>query len=352
MKPLTVCGLGVLYCVAASGAQAGLRIISNGSAEISGPNICIQAAAYSSKSTKQLKEILLRKAREAAIKEIYGAVVKTGQTAKSSSLVKAGILRPTTDPRYYNGKNFGEACVYASYKVTAADMAKMKPTRMNIGGRCHADANVPVKKLKQVAIKEIVANELRSLNPKLKNVPSEQLIGFAGNVDVKNERIDIGTGAYCAEYSFSVVKLELENLEVADFELASKSEAAKKTARSKNKWVPEMPKGTLLILAKKHVAKRAGLVKDGTIELYQLSGLRACWTETQDKSDELKKLLKREGVFGARYRDKEDIIDVFFRGSCSFIVMTRIDAEYILKRLLVRDKNKELIRGFVKHDAF
>jgi len=177
---------------------------------------CVMFSDYKSSNLKEIQKILLEKAKQEAIGEIYGQLLYSKTYIKNGKLISddirnriIGIIRLKGNPKFFNGKNLGEICVKINAYATKDDLNKFKPKKVVLKHFCYTNPDVPVKeieeKAKYAAFKKIVLD----YNPKLK-ISGEQASEYIHEFQMKNNKFDFNTMSYCFDATAEIYPYEIQ----------------------------------------------------------------------------------------------------------------------------------------------
>ena len=177
---------------------------------------CIQQSAYPTNTLSEQKKILIEKAKQESLEELYGTLISATANIEDGRLVSdsirsraVGAVRVDGNPSFYNGKNLGEICTDVKVYITKKDLEKYSPKKVSLTHYCFNGQEVPMSKIKQEAkygaYKEIISQYKPSL--KLTGEQAEQLIhGFT----ISNDKFDFDTASYCFNAVGTILPYELE----------------------------------------------------------------------------------------------------------------------------------------------
>ena len=177
---------------------------------------CIQQSNYPNKTLIEQKKILVEKAKQESLEELYGTLIFSSTDIKNGSITSneiksraVGAVRVKGNPSFYNGKNFGEICADVNVYITKKDLQKYTPKKVSLKHFCYNNSSVAMKDIKQQAkysaYKEIISHYKPSL--KLSGKEAEQYIhGFV----TSNENFDLDTASYCFDAVGTILPYELE----------------------------------------------------------------------------------------------------------------------------------------------
>ncbi|QOY53003.1 hypothetical protein [Candidatus Sulfurimonas baltica] len=177
---------------------------------------CIQQSVYPNKTLDEQKKILIEKAKQKSLEELYGTLIVSKTDIENGKLVSdaiksraVGAVRVKGNPSFYNGKNLGEICTDVNVYITKKDLEKYRPKKVSLTHFCFNDPAVAMKDIKQQAkygaYKEMISQYKASL--KLSGEQSEQLIH---EFVISNDKFDFDTASYCFNAVGTILPYELE----------------------------------------------------------------------------------------------------------------------------------------------
>lgn len=196
-----------------------LSLLSNDEFETNKTN-CILQSNYSGKTIDKLKEILLEQAKREAIEELYGSVILSKTEILNGRLVSdevkqkaVGVVRIKGNPKFYNGKNFGEICSDINAYITKKDLKKYSPKIVTLKKFCFNDTSVATKDIKQKAKEKAYIEMITKYKPELKNISLIQAEKFIHEFSISKDIFDLNTGSYCFNARGNILPYELEMIE-------------------------------------------------------------------------------------------------------------------------------------------
>lgn len=180
--------------------------------------VCIQVAAYPGKTLAEQKKILVEKAKQESLEELYGTLISASTDIKNGKMTNeqiksraVGAVRVKGNPSFYNGKNLGEVCADVNVYITKKDLELYRPKKVSLTHFCFTDRSVALKNLKQqakyAAYKEIISRYKASL--KMNGKTAEKYIH---QFIVSNDNFDLDTASYCFNAVATILPYELEML--------------------------------------------------------------------------------------------------------------------------------------------
>ena len=206
---------------------------------------CIQQSLYPNKTLDEQKKILIEKAKQESLEELYGTLISSSTDIQDGKMMSdsiksraVGAVRVDGNPSFYNGMNLGEICTDVKVYITKKDLEKYSPKKVSLTHYCFNDSAVAMKDIKQEAkygaYKEIISQYKPSM--KVSGKDAEQFIhGFI----ISNDEFDFDTASYCFNAVGTVLPYELE----------IQSSSPDKSLESTNQIIPKIikPAGTKIL---------------------------------------------------------------------------------------------------------
>ena len=175
--------------------------------------VCINNEGY---STNQIKEKLLKEAKNSAIEEIFGSIISStlklsnGKITKNQIIQKShGFVRIKGQPIFYNGNAFGESCVKIDAYITKKDYDLYSFNEVKLNHHCYNNPNLAVKLIKQKALESAYIELLRLKKPSI-NLDIQTSKKLLHDVKIVNTNFDMSSGVYCFDISAKVSLLEVD----------------------------------------------------------------------------------------------------------------------------------------------
>ena len=177
---------------------------------------CLQQSAYPNKTLVEQKKILIEKAKQESLEELYGTLISSSTDIESGKMTMdkiqsraVGAVRVSGNPSFYNGKNLGEICTDVKVYITKKDLEMYSPKKVSLTHYCFNDPSVAMKDIKQEAkfgaYREIIGQYKPSM--KVNGKDAEQFIhGFI----ISNDKFDFETASYCFNATATILPYELE----------------------------------------------------------------------------------------------------------------------------------------------
>lgn len=178
---------------------------------------CIQQSAYPNKTLNEQKKILIEKAKQESLEELYGTLIVSSTDIVNGKLksdeIKSravGAVRVKGNPGFYNGKNLGEICADVTSYITPEDIIKFSPTKVSLTGFCFNDTNVAMKDIKTQARLSAYREMIVQYKPSLKNVSKEKAESLIHGFKESNSNFDFEKASYCFNAVGTILPYELE----------------------------------------------------------------------------------------------------------------------------------------------
>jgi hypothetical protein len=177
---------------------------------------CLQQSAYPNKTLAEQKKILIEKAKQESLEELYGTLISSSTDIKNGKMVSdtiksraIGAVRVKGNPSFYNGKNLGEICTDVNVYITKKDLEKYSPKKVVLKHFCFNDNNVATKDIKQKAKYEAYKEMISQYKPSMK-VSQKQAENFIHSFTISNDKFDFDTTSYCFDAVGTILPYELE----------------------------------------------------------------------------------------------------------------------------------------------
>jgi len=182
---------------------------------------CIQQSNYTSKTLSEQKKILIEKAKQEGLEELYGTLISSSTDIKNGKLVSdkiksraIGSVRVKGNPKFYNGSNFGEICSDVNIYITKKDFEKYQPKKVNLRNFCYNNPSTPTNMVEGKANFKAYKQAISKFKPSLKNISDKQAESFVHGFSKSNEDFDFNKGIYCFDAEVTVLPYELELTEI------------------------------------------------------------------------------------------------------------------------------------------
>jgi hypothetical protein len=177
---------------------------------------CLQQSAYPNKTLAEQKKILIEKAKQESLEELYGTLISSSTDIQNGKMISdsiksraVGAVRVKGNPSFYNGKNLGEICTDVNVYITKKDLEKYSPKKVSLTHYCFNNPSVAMKDIKREAkygaYKEMISQYKASL--KLTGKQAEQ---FIHEFIISNDKFDFDTASYCFNAVGTILPYELE----------------------------------------------------------------------------------------------------------------------------------------------
>lgn len=178
---------------------------------------CIQQSAYPDNTLNEQKKILIEKAKQESLEELYGALIFSSTDIVNGKLqsdeIKSravGAVRVKGNPSFYNGKNLGEICADVTSYVTPADIIKFSPKQVSLQNFCFNDTSVSMRDIKTEARLSAYKEMLIQYKPSLKNISKVEAEKLLHGFKESNTKFDFDTASYCFNAVGTILPYELE----------------------------------------------------------------------------------------------------------------------------------------------
>jgi len=182
---------------------------------------CIHQSNYASKTLAEQKKILIEKAKQEGLEELYGTLISSSTDIKNGKLVSdkiksraIGSVRVKGNPKFYNGSNFGEICSDVNIYITKKDFEKYQPKKVKLHNFCYNNPSTPTNMIKTRANFKAYKQAISKFKPSLKNISDKQAESFVHGFSKSNEDFDFNKGIYCFDAEVTVLPYELELTEI------------------------------------------------------------------------------------------------------------------------------------------
>ena len=175
--------------------------------------VCAVISDYPGKTVAQFKKILLNKAKQEALTELYGQLLYTKEDLKNGKLVSEevrnraiGAVRIEGTPNFFNGKGFGELCAKITAYATKKDLQMYSPKKVILKHFCYTNPDVPIKQIKEEA-KYAAFKELASqYDPKIKS--GKVAANCIHQFKLSNPTFDFEKMSYCFDATATILPYE------------------------------------------------------------------------------------------------------------------------------------------------
>lgn len=180
---------------------------------------CILQSEYSSQANTpdKIKKLLIDKVKRDAVEELFGTQLKADTLIVDGKLVSdtikqvaAGNVRIKGNPKFYNGKDFGEVCTKVEAYITEEDFLKYQPKTVKLKQFCYNNPEVSLKSLKSQARYASYKEVLVKYKPALKSLSNEKAESLMHQFSISNENLNMNTGVYCMDVVAQIYPYELE----------------------------------------------------------------------------------------------------------------------------------------------
>jgi len=177
---------------------------------------CIQQSLYPNKTLDEQKKILIEKAKQESLEELYGTLISSSTDIENGKMISdkiksraVGAVRVNGNPSFYNGKNLGEICTDVKVYITKKDLAKYSPKKVSLTHYCFNDPSVAMKDIKTEAKYGAYKEIISQYKPSMK-VTGKQAEQFIHGFTISNDKFDFDTASYCFNAVGTILPYELE----------------------------------------------------------------------------------------------------------------------------------------------
>lgn len=157
----------------------------------------INQGNYENSSMEQIKKILLHKAKIDAATEIYGDFVKENVVIENGKLLKDeitseknGIVHIKGEPKYANGKNFGDIQVTITAYATDEELDSMKPHTILLKEFVYSNPDMPLKDLKRAAEDAFLVEAIAHKKPSIKKSRNKNALARAYSTAINIKKLN------------------------------------------------------------------------------------------------------------------------------------------------------------------
>ena len=179
-------------------------------------SLMLPAAEY--RSADAVRATLLAMAKAAAVQEIFGEFISSLTKIENFSLssqqveaTSAGHVRVRGNPRYFQGKSFGEVCVEIDAYVTDEDLALLDP-KILTKKVVVADPELTLKEVENEARVKCRLAALVEYDQKLRPYELDVLLPLLHEVKYTQGEFIAGTTAYSISMTGTIYPLEVMTL--------------------------------------------------------------------------------------------------------------------------------------------
>jgi hypothetical protein len=153
--------------------------------------VTLNQMLYSDKTFIEVKEIALKKAKQAAAREIYGeflfseTVMVNGKILDDIAKEKTGgTIHIKGEPKFSNGENFGDFKVTIEAYATDDDIKNMSPQYIVLKNFTYSNPNIPIKDLKLAAEDAFIIEAIASKKPSARKASIQEVRKLALSIDI------------------------------------------------------------------------------------------------------------------------------------------------------------------------
>ncbi len=160
---------------------------------------------YANKSMDEIKAILLAKVKLDAASEIFGDFIKSETNVENGKMIsnliiseKNGLVHIDGEPKYANGKNFGDIQVTINAYATDEDLKNMSIQKIVVSDFVYANKKIALKDIKRAAEDAFLVHALSTKRPALKNNPNQVELAreLSISVSIKKMLFDVEHASY------------------------------------------------------------------------------------------------------------------------------------------------------------
>jgi len=174
-------------------------------------------SVFGKNNPNEAKDELLALAKRDAVEELFGSYVKSLTKVKNFSLQQdyvetysAGLVRIKGNPKYTQGKNFGEMCVQINAFVTEKDLEKMQPKKLS---KKTCEFGGVAKTLRKRTEEKAKLEALLDYAPNFKELPSSKVLPLLREVTFSDNGFVPETSCYCTKATGLIYPIELTVLQ-------------------------------------------------------------------------------------------------------------------------------------------
>ena len=174
-------------------------------------------SVFGKNNPNEAKDELLALAKRDAVEELFGSYVKSLTKVKNFSLQQdyvetysAGLVRIKGNPKYTQGKNFGEMCVQINAFVTEKDLEKMQPKKLS---KKTCEFGGDAKTIKKRTEEKAKLEALLDYAPNFKELPSSKMLPLLREVTFSDNGFVPETSCYCTKATGLIYPIELTVLQ-------------------------------------------------------------------------------------------------------------------------------------------
>lgn len=178
---------------------------------------CLQTTNYEGKTLTEQKKILIEKAKQESLEELYGSLILSSTDIENGKLKKdeiksraVGAVRVKGNPVFKNGKNLGEICADVTSYITPADLEKYSPREIKLSHFCFNDTSVAMKNIKTQAKLKAYKEMIVKYKPSMKDLSLKQAESLIHGFNESNVNFDFDSASYCFDAQATILPYELE----------------------------------------------------------------------------------------------------------------------------------------------
>ena len=185
---------------------------------------CISLIGKSFTDLSEVKSLLLDRAKNAIIDDLFKQIVLNNKKA-SSSMQKPDIknyfansVTLSDNLEYKNGNQFGEVCITVQAKILSEDIIQFMPFNIK-KSYCFFDENITLKTLKLKTKQQAILQALYDYDERLRGKKTEDLLGLAHNIEYIDTGFSSTEEKYCVDVNFDVCPVEInifKNIQISE----------------------------------------------------------------------------------------------------------------------------------------
>ena len=175
---------------------------------------CISLIGKSFTNSSEVKTLLLDRARNAVIEDLFKQIVLSNEKT-FSSIQKPAVrnyfsnnVKLSDNLEYKNGNQFGEVCITVQAIVSNEAILQFKPFKIK-KSYCFFDENITLKTLKLKTKQQAILQALYDYDERLRGKKTEDLLGLAHNIKYLETGFSSTEEKYCVDVTFDVIPAEI-----------------------------------------------------------------------------------------------------------------------------------------------
>jgi len=165
------------------------------------------------KDENDIYDTLIKLTKRSAIEEIFGEKIKSSTIVYNGIVQKdniqtlsTGLIRVKGNPKFFQGKSFGEVCVEINCFATDNDFKKFDPVKINKNS-CIDKGNITTikQRTKEKAKREAIVD----YEPRLQLYSTKQLLPLLHNVKIIKEGFIENSSVFCTQIEAIIFPIEI-----------------------------------------------------------------------------------------------------------------------------------------------